>query len=129
MLAGVLRYTNIAKPSLDDARRIFGEGGRPEDYITRFHDLGPQLIVFTMGSKGVLLSECGTITHIPPRPIDVVDATGAGDAFWAGFLMALLDGHAFERCAYVARAVAELKLTHTGPLPDHMDREEIYRQA
>lgn len=129
VLAGILPRVSIVKPSLDDARRIFGEGQRVEDYIARFHDLGPRIVVFTMGGAGLLLSEQGDITHIPPSAIDVVDATGAGDAFWAGFLMALLDGHSLKTCAYVAREIAELKLTRVGPLPDHVDREAVYRRA
>ena len=35
-------------------------------------------------------------------------------------------GGAPERCAYFAREVAEMKLTRTGPMPDEIDRSEIY---
>ncbi|MGC9467176.1 MAG: carbohydrate kinase family protein [Anaerolineae bacterium] len=129
VLAEMLGYATITKPSLDDARRIFDAELEPEAYIARFHDMGPEVVVFTMGSQGVLLSEGGTVVHIPAHEIEVVDATGAGDAFWAGFLTAILDGYTPEQAAYVARVVVEEKLTHIGPLPDHMDRCAIYEQA
>ncbi|MBN1888759.1 MAG: carbohydrate kinase [Thermoflexales bacterium] len=126
VLQQMLRYATLIKPSLDDAVRLFGPGQTPEAYIGMFHEMGPQIVVFTMGSEGVLLSENGQVTHIPARPITVVDATGAGDSFWAGFLVALLDGNSLERCALFAREIAERKLSTVGPLPDTIDRQAVY---
>ena len=126
VLEQMLSYATITKPSLDDASRIFGEGEEPETYIGWFHEMGAPIVVLTMGADGILLSEEGETTHIPARPVEVVDATGAGDAFWAGFLVALLDGNSLERCALFAREIVERKLSTVGPLPDTIDREEIY---
>jgi len=129
----VLEYlyglTTLTKPSLDDASRLFGEGYNPEEYVRRFHDMGPDLVVLTMGSRGVLVSVAGKMTHIPALSIKVVDATGAGDAFWAGYLVSLLDGHDPIQAAHVAQAVVALKLQQVGPLPPTLDRAEIYRQV
>jgi sugar/nucleoside kinase (ribokinase family) len=58
----------------------------------------------------------------------VVDATGAGDSFLAGFMAALIDGNEPERAVHFARQVVERKLTHVGPLPDNVDRQEIYAE-
>jgi sugar/nucleoside kinase (ribokinase family) len=79
-----------------------------------------------MGSRGILLSQEGQITHIPARPVEVIDVTGAGDSFWAAFLVALLDGHSLERCALFAREIVEIKLTTVGPLPADLDRHRVY---
>ncbi len=122
----MLGYAVITKPSRDDARRLWGEDLEPEAYIARFHDLGPRVVVFTMGAKGLWLSVEGQMTHIPAPPVDVVDVTGAGDAFWAGFLIALLDGHPLEQCALFAREVVGLKLTTVGPLPGTLDKEALW---
>ena len=123
----MFRYATITKPSLDDAQRFFGPDHTPEEYIQMYHELGPQTVIFTMGQEGILISHDGKILgHIPVRPIEVVDVTGAGDSFWAGFLVALLDGHSLERCALFAREIVELKLTTVGPLPSTIDRAEIY---
>ena len=130
VLREMYRYVNITKPSADDARRIFGPEHKTEEYISLFHEMGPETVVFTMGREGTLISEGGHITaHVPARPIEAEDATGAGDAFWAGFLVALLEGEPPERCAYFAREVAELKLKRRGPLPLEMDRRELYEKA
>ncbi|HPD42437.1 MAG: carbohydrate kinase [Anaerolineae bacterium] len=123
----MMGYTTLTKPSLDDARRLFGEGQSPEHYIARFHEMGPRVVVFTMGGAGMILSVEGQQTFIPAQPVKVVDATGAGDSFWAGFLMALLDGHPLERCVLFAREIVGRKLARIGPLPDNLDRAEIYK--
>jgi sugar/nucleoside kinase (ribokinase family) len=121
------RYVDVTKPSADDARRIFGPDYEPEQYIEMFHDLGAEIVVFTMGRKGNLISENGRITaHVPARPVEVVDATGAGDAFWAGFLTATLEGKPAEHSVLFAREIVERKLTTKGPLPSDIDREEVY---
>jgi fructokinase len=129
VLRRMLGYTTITKPSLDDATRIFGRDKTPEEYIELFHEMGPKVVVLTMGAKGVLLSEEGSITHIPARPIEVVDATAAGDSFWAGFLVALLDGNPLKRCALFAREIVERKLTTVGPLPDNIRRQSVYARV
>jgi fructokinase len=121
------RYVTITKPSLDDAGRIFTREYGPEHYIEMFHDLGAEVVILTMGEDGVLISEDGHLLgHVPARPVEVKDATGTGDAFWAGFLVALLDGHPLERCALFAREVVELKLKRVGPLPLEIDRKQLY---
>jgi sugar/nucleoside kinase (ribokinase family) len=129
VLPRLLSYATITKPSLDDASRLFGRDRAPEEYIKRFHAMGPQIVVLTMGADGVLLSHDSELTRIPARPIEVVDATGAGDSFWAGFLVALLDSNPLERCVLFAREIVELKLTTVGPLPDSIERQEIYARV
>jgi fructokinase len=126
VLERMLGYATITKPSLDDAGRVFGAGEEPETYIERFHQMGPPIVVLTMGADGILLSEEGEVTYVPARNVEVVDATGAGDSFWAGFLTALLDGSSLKRCALFAREIVERKLTTVGPLPDGIDRGEVY---
>jgi sugar/nucleoside kinase (ribokinase family) len=122
------RYVNVTKPSADDARRVFGPDYEPEHYIQKFHDLGAEIVVFTMGEGGNLVSEKGKkMARVPARPVEVVDATGAGDAFWAGFLTATLDGNPTERSVLFAREIVERKLRTKGPLPADIDREEIYQ--
>lgn len=124
----MLSLTTITKPSLDDSRRIFGREMEPEAYVEKFHEMGPAIVVLTMGAEGILLSEDGRITHIPARPVKIVDATAAGDSFWAGFLTALLDGNPMKRCALFARGIVERKLTTVGPLSGTIDKQSIYAE-
>ncbi len=127
---GVLRrlmsYATLTKPSLDDARRLFGPGRTEREYIELFHEMGPSVVVLTMGGRGTLLSTPQGITEIPSRPTRVMDVTGAGDSFWAGFIVALLDGHSLGDAALFAREVAEMKLSSVGPPPASIDRRALY---
>lgn len=127
VLRQLMPYATLTKPSLDDAQRLFGPGLKPQEYIARFHAMGPTVVVLTMGAQGLFLSVAGESTFIPAQPVKVVDATGAGDAFWAGFIVALLDGYPLEQCALFAREVVGRKLTTVGPFQAPLDRQELYR--
>ncbi len=129
VIAGMFRFADLTKPSLDDCRRLFGDEAPPEEYPARFHELGPRLVVLTMGAAGILVSLDGDLTHVPANEVTVKDATGAGDAFWAGFLVALLDGNTLGRTARFARTVVERKLSTVGHVEGLIDRDEVYAAA
>jgi fructokinase len=127
VLAGLYRMTTLTKPSIDDARRLFGPTCTPEQGIARFHEMGARIVIFTMGRAGVLISEDGRLLgHLPARQVAAADATGAGDSFWAGFITALLDGNSLGRSVLFGREVVERKLQTVGPLPFAIDRSEVY---
>ncbi len=127
VLQRLFRYATFTKPSLDDAARLFGPGDHPEHYVDRYHEMGARTVVLTMGNEGSLFSDGGSEKHyVPARIVEVADATGAGDAFWAGFLIALLDGKPPEHCVWFAREIAARKLTTVGPFSAPIDRRAIY---
>ncbi len=49
-------------------------------------------VAVTLGAGGALWAAAGEVTHVPAVPVEVVDSTGAGDAFGAGLLAAWLTG-------------------------------------
>lgn len=92
-----------------------------------FLSLGAHTACLTLGDRGSLLSAVDEETvFLPARSIDVKDTTGAGDAFWSGFLAARLDGHGLLASARVGRKMAERKLAHLGPLPPGLVKEAVY---
>ncbi|GAB3957065.1 carbohydrate kinase [Spirosoma harenae] len=119
----------LVKASLDDIERLYGSPQNPEQVLSDFHRMGASTICLTFGADGSLVSYDGGAkqARIPGKKIDVVDVTGAGDAYWAGFLTAYLDGYAPGNCAHAGAAFAKLKLTRQGPLPDKVDRKQLYR--
>lgn len=123
-----LRHGVLTKMSEDDAERLYGRVIEPEDVITDLHRMGASVVCFTLGGRGSIISyENGAKKfEMAARKIDVVDATGAGDSYWSGFLTAYLDGHDIETCAKAGVNVAVLKLTTLGPLPAKVSRAILY---
>ena len=76
-------------------------------------------LVVTRGAAGALGIERGNRIEIPAAPVDkVVDTTGAGDLFAAGFLAARCRARPLERCLQAgAQAAAEIIL-HFGARPE-----------
>ncbi|NKZ06405.1 carbohydrate kinase family protein [Actinomadura latina] len=73
--------------------------------------------VTTLGAKGVVIDRAGEEgVHVPCVPVEnVVDPTGVGDAFRAGFLSATAWGLPLERAAQVGCAIAAHALEAAGP--------------
>ncbi|GGD19096.1 carbohydrate kinase family protein [Hyunsoonleella pacifica] len=117
------KFNPLVKISEDDMLRLFGQQLPHEDIFNFFHSEGVDTICLTLGSKGVKLSEKGKdIIQLPAIQIDVVqDATGAGDAFWSGFLFAYIKKRPIEKCLEVALQLAALKLQNVGRLPDNIN--------
>jgi len=83
--------------------------------------MGTRLVCLTLGGEGSYVLGDGANFHLPVNPIEVVDSTGAGDAFWSGFLSAYLADYSWQDCAYAGRGMAEKKLTTLGPILESVD--------
>jgi fructokinase len=131
LLEEVYRSVDITKPSLDDCERIFSAGLDPRAYAQRFIQWGAKIVILTMGSDGVLLATAeGEGYRLFANQIKVEDVTGAGDAYWAGFLTAILEGKEPLEAARHGQALAEIKIGTVGPLthaPDRLNLEQITR--
>lgn len=102
----------LAKFSDVDYHRLFGEEvDTPEAAARRIRDLGAAVVFLTLGERGCYVLHEGGCFTLPARPVDVVDTTGAGDAFWSGVLSAHLEGLGWEVCARNGREMAERKIT------------------
>ncbi|WP_245925598.1 carbohydrate kinase family protein [Algibacter marinivivus] len=117
------KFNPLVKVSEDDMLRLFEKKMEHQDIFNFFHSEGVDTVCLTLGSKGVKLSQIGKdIVQLPAIKIDVVqDATGAGDAFWSGFLFAYIKEKPIEKCLEVALQLAALKLQNVGRLPDNIN--------
>ena len=76
------------------------------------------VVALKLGSDGVLVGEGGQVELIPAVASSVVDPTGAGDAFCAGFLTSWLDGNsAVDSAAAGSQLAARAVATEGGRPP------------
>lgn len=73
-----------------------------------------QTAVVTLGAQGAQIVSAGASTRIPAFEVDVVDTTGAGDAFNGGLAVALAEGRPLADAARFANAAAALCVTKPG---------------
>ena len=113
----------LIKISEDDMFRLFECSLPHEDIFEFFHNEGVEIVCLTLGSKGVKLSQLNKKTiELPAIKVEnVMDATGAGDAFWSGFLFAYVKEKPIQECLEVALKLAALKLQNVGRLPDNIN--------
>ena len=77
-----------------------------------------QLAVITVGEKGCVVVNHDDVLHVPAQPVDqVLDTTGAGDLFAAGFLHGYTRGADLHRCATLGAIAAAEVISHVGPRP------------
>lgn len=76
--------------------------------------LGPSLVAVTMGTDGCIIATKEKMAHVPAFKVNVVDTTGAGDAFMGGLSFGLLQGWDHERVGLFANACAALCCTKVG---------------
>jgi len=89
------------KHSLHDAARILFKAG-------------PKTVIIKKGSEGVFAATSDNKFSVPVYRVKVVDTTGAGDAFSAGFVTAQLEGKTLRESVEFANATANLKITRAG---------------
>ena len=108
----LLPFIDYFMPSIEEARDMSGQT-KPEDCAAFYLDRGTQCCVFTLGGDGAYYAhKNGARLHVPAYKIEVVDTTGCGDAFDAGFITAL--HHRMEPEAAIRFAQAAAALVATG---------------
>ncbi len=75
---------------------------------------GAENIIVTLGAQGALLATKHDFYTLPAYRVDVVDTTAAGDAFTAGFAVALLESGDLQASVAYANAVGALTVTKFG---------------
>lgn len=116
-------FNPLIKISEDDMLRLFEKELPHQEIFEFFHNLGVETVCLTLGEKGVKLSEKNkNIIELPAIKVEkVIDTTGAGDAFWSGFLFAYIKEKSVQECLEIALKLAALKLQNVGRLPDNIN--------
>lgn len=90
-----------------------------------FLDKGTPNVIITLGEKGVFVANHKQQIHISPVEVNVVDTTGAGDAFCGALATALAEGLEITKATEFANAAAALSVTKVGTAPAMPYRHEV----
>ena len=122
----VLKHTDILKVNeheidvLTDGERDLKRGAK------LIRSWGVREVLITLGSYGSLIYADDQFYEVPGyEPRQVVDATGCGDTYAAGYLYARAKGASCDEAGRFAAAMCTLKLEHTGPFDGSVEDIQI----
>lgn len=129
----LLPQVDLIKLSDEEIELVTGERV-PERAVERLLCMGISVAVVTLGSRGAVAGCLGGDVRCEGISCTPVDATGAGDAFWGGFLLAFLEqncsptqmsAEALEKCLRFANGVGAYCVAHFGAISGMPGRDEL----
>lgn len=106
-------YVDYFLPSIAEAQEITGYT-EPREIAHFLLSRGVRVVGLKMGEKGCYVCTEAEEWYLPAYPVAAVDATGAGDAYVAGFLAGILQGWDLKRTAQLANAAGACCVTSLG---------------
>lgn len=117
----ILAHTDIIKVNEHEMEVITGLTD-PRSAAKCLAEWGVKEVCVTLGSEGSIILAEGKFYDIPAyEPKEIVDATGCGDTYSAGYLWCRAQGMGFEESGKFAAAMCTLKLEHSGPFDGSID--------
>lgn len=127
----VLEKSYVMIVNMEEARRILNidksDNPQPGDILSKMLILGPKIIVVTDGEEGSYATDGQKNLKAGIFPTRVVEKTGAGDAYSAGFLSALAHDQNLEEAMIWGTINASHVIQQVGPLTGMMTREDLER--
>jgi ribokinase len=116
--------TDVLVPNEHEAAALGGSRGGPADLAAALAARVPAVIV-TAGEAGAFLAADGQVEHIRAPEVEVVDTTGAGDAFIGALAVRLREGAALREAVAFAVGAATLSVTRPGSMPSYPTAAEL----
>lgn len=112
----------IGLPTNSDEAQIAGRSLDEEQIADRWNELGCAEVIVKAGESGAVVRSSDGTARYPASSIDVVDTSGAGDAFNAGYLSGRLRGQSIVKSVEIGRDLASWVIGRYGalPPPDHL---------
>ena len=126
-----MKNSNVIIMNGKEARRITGEDD-VQSAIRELQKFGAETVIVTQDVKGSLVADGGDLFRIPAYKVNVVDTTGGGDSFTAGFVHYRFKGYSTRDAVKFAGAVAALNIMTSGAstdLPSEKDVIEFMKRA
>ena len=124
-IADSLPMIDYITPNEDEAR--FFTGDKPEKMAEAFLAKGVKNVIIKLGGRGCFLMNNNEKIHLYAHKIDVVDATGAGDNFMAGFVSEIIRGSEVKDALAFANACGAICATAVGTGTALRDREQVLK--
>ena len=119
------KVSTLALPTFDDEQSMFGDN-QPIDCLKRIADYGVPEIVVKDGPKPCLVMAEGDLITVTPEPVkSVVDTTGAGDSFNAGYIASRLANETPSNAAKFAHKIAGRVICTRGALLDIAEFKDL----
>ena len=127
---GDLDYIDIFIPNESEAKSIAGidlhADFQPDELMVRIKEkYKVGTVIITAGGHGVFGFDGINSWRILPIPVEVVDTTGAGDAFIGGFAFSLSRGNGLAKAIEFGNYVAALSVTRYGTIPAFPSLSEV----
>jgi 2-dehydro-3-deoxygluconokinase len=107
-------YVSMVMPTFTDEAALFGDAS-PAHTVVRWRDWGAEQVIVKLGAQGCVVADSRGTTSVPGVKVTtVVDTTGAGDAFNAGFLAGRRAGQDPISAAHTANHVAAIVIQNRG---------------
>jgi ribokinase len=123
----LLQLTNVLVPNEHEAAALSGSVGGPGELaVILDRRLPVDAVIVTAGELGAYMATAGNLTeHVIAPRVDVVDTTGAGDAFVAALAVRLREGNELSNATRFAVSAASLSVTRLGTMPAFPKRDEV----
>lgn len=125
----LLSQVDIITPNETEAEILTGievvDDATAQQAAAALHAKGIAIVMITLGSKGVWLSEQGQGQIIPGFRVKATDTTAAGDTFNGAFVTGLLDGMSTQEAIRFAHAAAAISVTRFGAQTSIPTRQEV----
>lgn len=110
-----------------ESRAYFNEDLSHEAYAKKWLERGVKQVILTSGSEATIYANAeGVMAHyLPPANHDIVDVTGAGDSYVAGFIFGQLNGQNYEQSIKYAMANAYYTLQTHATVRTNLNKEQI----
>lgn len=122
-------HVSILTPNQSEARVLLGlEADDPADDLdlcARLLELGVGTVVLTRGEQGAVIVGADATIEVPAFPVEVIDSTGAGDAFNGALAAALSEGTTLHESVRRGTAAGALACTKLGVIPALPSRAEL----
>ena len=129
--ATLLKLIDVIRPNSSEAKAMTGIEVKDVNSARRAAKKllarGVKAVAVQAGDAGDLIVWGDGECLLPPMKVKTIDATGAGDAFAAGFSVALAEGRSYREAAVFANASAALATTKMGAMPAMPRRREVER--